>query len=122
MSKKTEIVACDAKKLEDLVEKSALTVEGLAESSIDEFLDWIEEHTKLKVRRAYVTKGSLANSEWGLTGDNRYKDDANLVSVPLDDMEDWKKIVMTRFQIGGRWMDDIKDNNVMRERHKAKNA
>ena len=30
MSKKTEIVACDAKKLEDLVEKSALTVEGLA--------------------------------------------------------------------------------------------
>lgn len=44
------------------------------------------------------------------------------MSVLLDDMENWKKVVIPRFQIGGRWMDDIKDNNVMRERRKAKNA
>ena len=115
---KTEIIACDETKLEELVEGSALTLEGLAESSIDEFLDWIEGLTKLKVRRAYVTKGSTANSAWGLTGDNAYPDDASLVSVKLDDMEDYKKVVMPRFQIGGRWMDDIKDNSLRRESEK----
>jgi len=116
MSKKTEIINCDAGLLKELVGGSALTIEGLAESSIDDFLDWIEEHTKLKARRAYVTKGSLANSEWGLTGDNAYRDDLNIVSVKLDDMEDCKKVIMPRFQVGGRWMDDIKDNNIRRER------
>ena len=116
MNKKTEIISTDAKTLKELVDGSALTIEGLAESSIGDFLDWVEETAGLKVRRAYVTKGSLANREWGLTGGNRYQDDLNIVSVKLDDMEDWKKVVMPRFQVGGRWMDDIRDNNVRRER------
>ena len=116
MNKNTEIINCDAEQLKELVDGSALTVEGLAESSIGDFLDWVDGLAKLKVRRAYVTKGSLANREWGLTGDNAYADDLNIVSVKLDDMEDWKKIVMARFQVGGRWMDDIRDNNVRRER------
>lgn len=120
MSRKTEIINADSKTLKELVDGSALTLEGLAESSIDEFLDWIEETAGLKVRRAYVTKGSLANREWRLTGTNAYTDDLNIVSVKLNDMEDWKKVVMPRFQIGGRWLDDIYDNNVRRERAEAK--
>ena len=113
--KKFETITTNASMLEELVEGSALTLVGLAEESFGEFLDWIEEHTPLKTRRVYVTKGRLANVEWGLTGDNRYQNDLNLVSVKLDDMEDWKKIVGPRFQIGGRWMDDIHDNIVRRE-------
>lgn len=116
MKPETKIVNCDSKTLKELVDGSALTIEGLAESSIDDFLDWIEDTAGLKTRRAYVTKGSLANSEWGLTGDNVYPDDLNTVSVKLDDMEDWKKVVIPRFQIGGRWLDDIRDNAVRRER------
>lgn len=116
MNKKTEIINADAKTLEELVDGSALTVEGLAEPSIDGFLDWVEKTAGLKTRRAYVTKGSLANSEWGLTGDNAYRDDLNIVSVKLDDMEDWNKVIVPRMQVGGRWMDDIHDNNVRRER------
>lgn len=116
MNDKTKIVNCDAAELERLVEGSALTIVGLAESSIDDFLDWIEGLAGLKTRRAYVTKGGLANREWGLTGGNRYNDDLNIVSVKLDDMRDWNKIVLPRMQVGGRWMDDIKDNNVRRER------
>lgn len=112
---KTEIIACDAAKLEELVEGSALTVEGLAESSIDEFLDWIEGLTKLKARRAYVTKGSTANSAWGLAGYAAYPDDLSIVSVKLDDMENWKKVVMPRFQVGARWMDDVKASSVRRK-------
>jgi hypothetical protein len=117
MNKKNEIkvIKCDAKRLQELVDKSAFTIEGLAESSFGDLLDWIEQHTKMKTRRVFLTAGALANSEWGLHGDNAYSDDLNIVSVLLDDMEDWKKIVMPRFQIGARWMDDIRDNNVRRE-------
>ena len=119
MNNKTEIINVDSKTLEELVKGSALTFEGLAESSFDEFLDWVKDVAGLKTRRLYVTKGRLANSEWLLTGDNAYRNDLNIVSVKLDDMEDWNKIVRARFQVGARWMDDIHDNNVIRERESA---
>lgn len=116
MKPETETVNCDSKTLKELVDGSALTIAGLAEPSIDDFLDWVENIAGLKVRRAYVTKGSLANREWGLTGGNAYPDDLNLVSVKLDDMKDWNKVVLPRLQVGGRWLDDIYDNAVRRER------
>ena len=122
MNKKTEIINVDSKTLKELVKGSALTLEGLAESSFDEFLDWVDGFAVLKTRRLCVTKGKLANSEWSLTGDNAYQDDLNIVSVKLDDMEDWNKVVMPRFQIGARWADDIYENNVRREFLKAKTA
>ena len=122
MNKKTEIINVDGKTLKELVKGSALTLEGLAESSFDGFLDWVDGIAGLKTRRLCVTKGKLANSEWSLTGDNAYQDDLNIVSVKLDDMEDWNKVVMPRFQIGARWADDIYENNVRREFLKAKTA
>lgn len=122
MDKKTEIINVDSKTLEELVKGSALTFEGLAESSFDGFLGWVDDIAGLKTRRVYVTKGRLANSEWLLTGDNAYQNDLNIVSVKLDDMEDWNKIVMARLQVGARWMGDIHDANVVRESHKAKTA
>ena len=119
MDKKTEIINVDSKTLEELVKGSALTFEGLAESSFDEFLDWVDGIAGLKTRRIYVTKGKLANSEWLLTGDNAYRNDLNIVSVKLDDIKDRNKIVMARFQVGARWMDDIHDSNIIRERESA---
>ena len=116
MDNKTEIINVDGKTLKELVNGSALTIEGLAESSFDEFLGWIKDIAGLKTRRIYVTKGKLANREWGLTGDNAYQNDLNIVSVKLDDMEDRNKIIMARFQVGARWMDDIHDSNIIRER------
>lgn len=114
--KKIQIVNADARTLKDLVKHSAFTLEGLALDSVKDLVEWIEALTPLKNRVVYVTKGSLANSEWKLTGDNAYPDDLNIVSIKLDDMEDFNKVVMPRFQIGARWMDDIHDNNVARER------
>lgn len=95
---------------------SALTLEGLAESSIDEYLDWIEEHTKLKTRKAYVIRGKLMNDLYKLTGDNAYPDSLTIVAVDLDDIEDVNKIVLPRFEINARWLDDIIENNLERER------
>lgn len=115
MNKKVEIVEADADILQELVDHSALTIEGLALDSVGDFVAWIESYTPLKNRRVFITKGSLANAQWNLTGDNAYPDDLNIASVKLDDMDNYEKIVMPRFQVGGRWMDDIYDNNIARE-------
>lgn len=95
---------------------SALTLEGLSEESIPDFLDWIEKRTPLKTRRAYTISGKLMNDSYDLTEDNAYPNSLNIVSVKLEDMEDPNKIIMARFEISGRWLDDIIDNNVRRER------
>ena len=51
-------------------------------------------------------------------GDNAYADDLNLVAIKLSDIADYSKIVLPRFQVGGRWFDDIVDNNRRREEEK----
>ena len=109
------VIHTDANMFDDLVEHNALTIEGLNLSSIEDFVNWIEEYTPLKRKDVYVTKGALANHEWHLTGCNAYSDNLNIVSVKLNDMEDFNKIVLPRFNIGARWMGDIYDNNVRRQ-------
>ena len=110
-----KVINTNAATLKKLVDCSALTIEGLATESIKDFAAWIEKYTPLKRKVVYVTKGSLANHEWHLSGNNAYNPNLNIVSVKLDDMKDFNKIVMPRFEIGARWMDDIYDNNVRRE-------
>lgn len=111
---KINIVITDACILKDLVEHSALTIEGLNLDSVKTFVAWVNQHTPLKRKDVYITTGALANREWGLHDSNAYPDNINLVSIKLDDMEDFNKIVIPRFQVGARWMDDIHDNNVRR--------
>lgn len=106
--------------LEDL--GSALTLEGLSENSISDFLDWIKEYTPLKNETAYIIKGKTMNNVYMLSGTNRYPDECNLVAIKLEDMEDWSKIVIPRFDVGGRWFDDIVMNNAAREQEAREQA
>ena len=47
-----------------------------------------------------------------LTDDNAYPEDCTLVSVTdINQM----KIALQRFEVGGRWFDDIVDNNTRRK-------
>lgn len=96
---------------------SALTIEGLAREGFEKFADWINERAGFKsdAVKCYVTSGSTMNDIYGLTGDNAYPSDLNIVSFDLDDMADYEKIVMKRFEIGARWLDDVISNNVSRE-------
>lgn len=96
--------------------ESALTMEGLVEDSIPDFLDWIKEYTPLIKEEVYITKGNVMNDAFNLTEDNRYPDDCTIVSVKLDNMQNPGKIIIPRFQIGARWMDDIVNNNIRREK------
>ena len=97
---------------------SALTIEGLARSGFSTYLDWIEAQTTLEVRRVYRIRGQVMNDIYDLTGSNRYPDDLNIVSVDLNDLADWKKLIHTRLTVGARWLDDIIDNNLAREAEK----
>jgi hypothetical protein len=47
-----------------------------------------------------------------LSGDNAYHNNLNIVSVTnINPMP----IALARFEVGGRWFDDVVDNNAMRE-------
>ena len=106
--------------LEELVKESALTWEGLdtSDESLQQVFDWIKGYTPLKCERVYITKGALMDAAYGLTGDNAYQPDCSIVSVRLSDMEKPMAIALPRFRVGGRWLDDIVDNNRRREEEK----
>lgn len=95
---------------------SALTMEGLAEDSISEFIDWVKQYTPMKSETAYIIKGKTMNDVYMLTGNNKYPDDCTIVSIKLEDMENSMAVVMPRFHIGARWFDDIVMNNAAREK------
>ena len=94
---------------------SALTMEGLADESIPDFISWVKEHTPMKNEVAYVVKGKTMNHIYELTGNNAYPDDLTIVSIKLEDMENSMAVIIPRFEIGARWFDDIVMNNAMRE-------
>ena len=94
---------------------SALTIEGLAEESIPDFIGWVKELTPMINEDAYIIKGKTMNDAYNLTGNNAYPDDCTIVSIDLNDMENYNAVIFPRFQIGARWLDDIVDNNLRRE-------
>ena len=94
---------------------SALTIEGLTEDSIKDFIDWVKQYTPMINETAYIIKGKTMNQLYGLTGNNAYPDDTNIVSIKLEDMENYTAIIIPRFNIGARWFDDIVANNAARE-------
>jgi Ser-tRNA(Ala) deacylase AlaX len=95
---------------------SALTMEGLAEDSISEFIDWVKQYTPMKSETAYIIKGKTMNDVYMLTGNNKYPDGCTIVSIKLEDMENSMAVVIPRFNIGARWFDDIVMNNAAREK------
>ena len=58
------------------------------------------------------------NDACKLTGTNRYADDLNIVAVDQSTVSGGS-LVIGKFEIGGRWLDDIIDNN-KRHEHEAK--
>ena len=103
--------------LDYLYGQSALTWEGMSadEENLQAISDWLREHGAAAFNMTpvfHIIAGKLMNEIYGLTGDNAYPDDLTLVSVTgIDQM----KIAIPRFEVGGRWFDDIVDNNARRE-------
>ena len=107
--------------LDALYNNSALTFEGVAASdeNVKAVLTWVKNYTPLKREDVYVIEGSLMNREYGLTGDNAYPEtDCTILCIKLDDMEKPMAVTLPRFTVGGRWFDDVVDNNARREAEK----
>ena len=101
--------------LDALYNQSALTWEGLSsdEENLTAVRNWFEKHGVLTHVEPdfHIIEGKFMNEQYGLSGDNAYPEDCTLVSVTdIDQM----KIVIPRFEVGGRWFDDIVDNNARR--------
>ena len=55
------------------------------------------------------------NEKYHLTGDNAYKDELTILCIKQEDLSNVKGIIIPRFEIGGRWLDDVIENNISRE-------
>lgn len=116
-----KIKVTDRAALDELYKESALTLEGLSpeDESLKALEDWVKQHTQFKKEDVYIIDGAVMNREYGLTGTNAYPDTGcTLVAIKLCDLEKPRTLTIPRFQIGGRWFDDIVDNNRRREEEK----
>lgn len=108
--------------LDELYSDSAFTLEGMADTdkNLTAIIDWVKKHTKFTTssENIYLIRGKVMNENYHLTGNNRYQDNCCIVCIKLSDLEDSMKLAFPRFSIGGRWFDDVVDNNKMREDEK----
>lgn len=102
--------------LDALYNQSALTWEGLSsdEENLNAVRNWLEEHKAIlgdDEPTFHIISGEFMNEQYGLSGTNAYPEDLTIVSVTdINQMA----ITIPRFEVGGRWFDDIVDNNAMR--------
>lgn len=101
--------------LQTLYDNSAFTIEGLStdEENLNDLKEFIKQYGAWQDdSEIWITKGKFMNEVYRLTGDNAYPDDCSIVSAMNVDL---MKLVFPRFQVGGRWFDDIVANNASRE-------
>lgn len=114
-----KILVKTREQLDDLINDSALTWEGLkmkTEKDYKQVTDWMRQNGATpKTENVYITEGKTMNALEGLTGSNAYPDDLSIVSFKLSEIENAMALAIPRFQVGGRWMDDIVENNRSRE-------
>jgi hypothetical protein len=104
--------------LDSFYKESALTIEGLDPNSIKSYADYLDENCGLNDNAVfYVISGAYMNSVYNLFGSNAYPDDLNIVVIRLNNLKNYSAIIMKRFEFGGRWFDDIVDNNARRAAH-----
>ena len=105
--------------LDTLYNESALTFEGMNidNENLSDIIEWLESHNAITNEEPifHIIKGRFMNEVYKLTGNNRYPDDLNILSITNIKQS---KITIPRFEIGGRWFDDIVDNNAEREKEK----
>ena len=114
-----KILVKTREQLDDLIKDSALTWEGLkmdTEEDYKQVTDWMREHgANPKTENVYITEGKTMNALENLTGSNAYPNDLSIVSFKLSEIENAGALCLPRFDVGGRWMDDIVENNRRRE-------
>lgn len=102
--------------LDALYKDSALTFEGITRDSIPDVVNWVKRYTRFKnEEEVFVVSGKTMNDFYGLTGINQYVTHLNIVCIKLANLVEPMKLALPRFRVGGRWFDDVVDNNARRE-------
>lgn len=117
----TKIEVKSKEQLDELYNCSALTFLGLLadEESIKGLVNWLKKYSEISnPLPIYIISGKTMNINYKLTGTNKYKDDLSIISIKNDDIKNLSAIVIPRFELGGRWFDDIVNNNASREKLK----
>lgn len=108
--------------LDALYQGSALTFEGtiVSDENMAFLASWLKEKGADPVENIAIKciKGATMNEAYGLTGTNAYPNDLHIVCIPLSQLGNVNAIVIERFALGGRWFDDVVDNNKRREEEK----
>jgi len=105
----------DVATLYELENGSALTFSGLVDddSSYEGIINWLEENGAPMIDKTfYVFKGEMMNRIYDLKGKVRYPEDLTFISIKLDSIKNLDRIYLKRYELGGRWLDDIVDNDV----------
>ena len=102
---------------EDLYKGSALTFEGVIPEEAHCYREFFKQFTEVdESQPCYLFSGKMMNDYYGLTGTNAYPDDLNILSFPLMIFKEVARICLPRFQLEGRWFDDIVENNKRRQK------
>lgn len=87
---------------------SALTFIGISHETVCNYVDYLNKITPIKDGSVvYEVSGESINS---YCNTYEFPDDINIVVIELDSFEDWEKLILKRFEFGGRWFDDVIDN------------
>lgn len=116
MNAHIEVIEVTPANENDLLEKfengSALTFEGVLIDEAHLYRDFFKQFTEVDdTKPCYIIYGRTMNDHYGLIGSNAYANDLNILVFTLDTFKDISRIAIPRFQIGGRWFDDIVENN-----------
>lgn len=82
---------------------------GVLQEWKDGYSSWLQREGIGQVKDWVQFTGKDMNSEFELTGDNRYPDELQFLAFPLDGLN-VGKLAMFKIQMGDRWFDDIVDN------------
>lgn len=100
---------------DEFYDGSALTLEGLDLDSLDDYANYLDRECGLKDGAVFhVIDGNEMDDFYMLSGKNAYPGDLHIVVIKLSDLINPSKIIMKRFEFGGRWFDDVVDNNARR--------
>ena len=105
-------------KIKELADKSAFTWEGavITDEALQEIVNDFKDKTPIKLPVHFFTwSGKLFNEIYGLTDSNAYPDDLHFLSVDLDNWSEMGNLPIFKMQVRARWLDDIVDNNAVKQ-------
>lgn len=118
---KTVLIKATEQDIEELRNKSAFTFIGAGGNLNDWMIginDILKQHLINQVSRFYTWNGKLMNDMYELTQNNAYQDDLTFLAFDITEipMDQIGKLSMLKLAMGARWLDDIIDNDLARER------